>query len=236
MYAMQETILALLESNTILAFLGAFGAGSITAIAPCSLVSVPLLVGSSLALNRDLEGKRKVFYTYAFATLFALGVMISFSILGFIVAKFGGFFSVAPLWAYLLASLFSILIGIYAWGIFGEVDKSSLMQYFIKYRLFGGFLIGIVFGLVSTPCASAPLVAIITVAANSGYIYAYALILTFALGHSLLLLAAGVSVGFTQSVISNKTLARVSTYINKSFALMLIGIGLYFAWQAYLQF
>jgi cytochrome c biogenesis protein CcdA len=233
---MQENILALLESNSILAFVGAFGAGSITAIAPCSLVSVPLLVGSSVALNKDLEGRKKVFYTYAFASLFALGVMISFSILGFIVAKFGGFFSIAPIWAYILASIFSLLIGLYAWGIFGSVDKSSIMVHLIKYRLFGGFLIGIIFGLVSTPCASAPLVAIITVAANSGYIYAYGLILTFALGHSMLLLIAGVSVGFTQSITSNQTIAKVSDYINKGFALMLIGIGAYFVWQAYLQF
>ncbi|MBU1216104.1 cytochrome C biogenesis protein [bacterium] len=233
---MQETVLALLESNSLLAFVGAFGAGSITAIAPCSLISVPLLVGSSVALNKDLEGKKKVFYTYAFASLFALGVMISFSILGFIVAKFGGFFSIAPMWAYILAALFSILIGLYAWGVLGEVNKSSIMIHLIKYRLFGGFLIGIIFGLVSTPCASAPLVAIITVAANSGYMYAYGLILTFALGHSLLLLIAGISVGFTQSITSNKTIAKVSNTINKGFALLLIGIGVYFTWQAYLQF
>lgn len=233
---MQESILALLESNSILAFVGAFGAGSITAIAPCSLVSVPLLVGSSVALNKDLEGRKKVFYTYAFASLFALGVMISFSILGLIVAKFGGFFSIAPIWAYILAAIFSLLIGLYAWGIFGSVDKSSIMVHLIKYRLFGGFLIGITFGLVSTPCASAPLIAIITVAANSGYVYAYGLILTFALGHSMLLLIAGISVGFTQSITSNKAIAKVSNYINKGFALMLIGIAVYFIWQAYLQF
>ncbi|MDH4944015.1 cytochrome c biogenesis protein CcdA [Sulfurimonas sp. C5] len=232
---MQEAVLALLESNTLLAFIGAFGAGSITAIAPCSLISVPLLVGSSVALNKDLEGKKKVLYTYAFASLFALGVMISFSILGFIVAKFGGFFSIAPIWAYILAAILSILIGLYAWGIFGQVNKSSIMTHLIRYRLFGGFLIGIIFGLVSTPCASAPLVAIISVAANSGYIYAYGLILTFALGHSLLLLMAGVSVGFTQSITSSKVVSHISNYINKGFALMLIAIGVYFAWQAYLQ-
>lgn len=233
---MQESILALLESNSILAFLGAFGAGSITAIAPCSLVSVPLLVGSSVALNKDLYGRKKIIYTYAFTSLFALGVAISFSILGLIVAKFGGFFSVAPMWAYLLASVFSVLIGLYAWGIFGEINKSSIMAYLIRFRLFGGLLIGLIFGLVSTPCASAPLIAIITAAANSGYVYAYGLILTFALGHSMLLLIAGVSVGFTQSIVSNQLIAKVSNLINKGFALMLVAIGSYFAWQAYLQF
>ena len=232
---MQETVLALLESHSLLAFLGAFGAGSITAVAPCSLISVPLMVGSAVAMNKDLEGRKRVLYTYAFATLFALGVMLSFSILGYIVAKFGGFFSIAPMWAYVVAALLSVLIGLDAWGIFGEVNKSSIMAHLIKYRLFGGFLIGIIFGLVSTPCASAPLIAIVTVAANGGYVYAYGLILTFALGHSLLLLAAGVSVGFTQSITSNSTLAKFSTYLNKGFALVLIAFGIYFAYEAYLQ-
>jgi len=222
--------------ETLLVFLGAFGAGSLTAVAPCSLVAVPLLVGASVALNKDLKGHKKVLYTYAFATLFALGVMFSFSLLGFIVAKFGGFLSIAPAWAYISAGLLSISIALYAWGVLGEIDKSAIMLRLIKFRLFSGFLIGIIFGLVSTPCASAPLVSIITLAANSGYLYAYGVILAFALGHSLLLLIAGVSVGFAQSITSNATLSKFSNLLNRGFALMLIGFGIYFLYQASLQY
>ena len=233
---MQEVILELLNSHSVFAFLGAFGAGSLTAIAPCSLVSVPLIVASSVAMNKDLSGRKRILYTYAFASLFAFGVVISFSILGYLVAKFDGFFSIAPQGAYLAASFLSIFIGLYAWGVFGEINKTGIMTKLLKYRLLGGFLIGIIFGLVSTPCASAPLVAIVTVAANSGYVYAYSLILTFALGHSLLLLIAGVSVGFAQSIVSNRTLAKISNYLNKFFALLLIAFGLYFAYLEYMQF
>jgi len=233
---MQETLLALLESHSLMAFFGAFFAGSITAMAPCSLVAVPLLVGSSLALNKDLSGKKKIIYTYLFTALFALGVAISFSILGFIVAKFGGFFSIAPIWAYLTAGVVSIVIALYAWGLLGSVDKSAIMQKLLKFRLFGGLLIGLVFGLVSTPCASAPLFAIITVASGSGYLYAYSLILVFALGHSLLLLLAGVSVGFAQSITSSSLVTKFSDLLNRGFALLLISFGLYFFYEAYLQF
>ena len=233
---MQETILSLLQAHSYLAFIGAFGAGSLTAVAPCSLVSVPLLVGSSVAMNKDLTGRKKVLYTYLFTTLFALGVALSFSVLGLIVAKFDGFFSIAPSWAYVSAGVLSVLIALYAWGLLGEINKSTIMARLIHYRLFGGFLLGLVFGLVSTPCASAPLIAIVSVAANSGYVYAYGLILTFALGHSLLLLVAGVSVGFAQSIVSNNTLSRLSNYFNKFFALLLLAFGFYFLYQAYLQF
>ena len=232
---MQETLLALLESHSLMAFFGAFFAGSITAMAPCSLVAVPLLVGSSLALNKDLSGKKKVLYTYLFTALFALGVAISFSILGFIVAKFGGFFSIAPMWAYLIAGTVSIVIALYALGFLGAVDKSAIMQKLLKFRLFGGLLIGLVFGLVSTPCASAPLFAIITVASGSGYLYAYSLILVFALGHSLLLLLAGVSVGFAQSITSSSFVTKFSDYLNRGFGLLLIAFGIYFFYEAYLQ-
>ncbi len=233
---MEAYLTQLLESNSLLVFLGAFFSGSVTAAAPCSLVAVPLLVGSAVALNKDLEGRKKVLYTYAFTALFALGVAVSFSILGFIVAKFGGFFSVAPLWAYLIAGSVSILIALYAFGMLGEMDKSRIIHKLIHYRLFGGFLIGLIFGLVSTPCASAPLFAIISLAGNSGYLYAYGLILLFALGHSLLLLLAGVSVGFAQSIVSSKTVAKISDAVNKGFALLLTGFGIYFLYEAYLQF
>jgi len=206
----QPFIAHLLESGSLWVFAGSFLAGSITAATPCSLVAVPLLVGSAVALNKDLEGRQKVLYTYLFTALFAMGVAVSFSMLGFVVAKFGGFFSIAPLWAYLVAGTVSILIALYALGYLGEVDKSDIIRYLIRYRLFGGFLIGLIFGLVSTPCASAPLFAIMSIAGSSGYLYAYGLILTFALGHSLLLLAAGVSVGFAQNITSSKIVARLS--------------------------
>jgi cytochrome c biogenesis protein CcdA len=232
---MQETILALLEAHTALAFVGAFGAGALTAAAPCSLVTVPLLVGSAVALNKDLSGYKRVIYTYLFATLFALGVMISFSILGLMVAKFGALFSIAPIWAYLSAGVLSIVIALYAFGAIPSVDKSGVMRALVDYRLFGAFLIGLIFGLVSTPCASAPLVAIISAAASSGYLLAYGLILTFALGHSLLLLGAGISVGFAQSIVSNRSLASLSGWINRGFALMLLGFGAYFIYQGLLQ-
>jgi hypothetical protein len=55
------------------------------------------------------------------------------------------------------------------------------------------------------------------------------------LGHSLLLLAAGISVGFAQSITSNTALAKFSDYLNKIFALLLIGFGVYFGYLASLE-
>lgn len=233
---MEGLLTGLLESHGALVFAGAFGIGALTSLAPCSIVSVPLLVGSALGISSHLSSRERVHFTYLFSFLFAFGVAVSFSILAYMVAKMGFFFSIAPLEAYIAAGVLSILIGLYSLGFLPEViDKGKWMKKLIRLRFAGVFLIGIMFGLVSTPCASAPLVAIISVASSAPDWYAYALVLTFALGHSLLLLAAGVSVGFTQSVASSAKLARVTGWVTKLFSVALIAIGVYFFTLAYQQ-
>lgn len=232
---MENYVLELLNSVDFLwLFLGAFGAGAITSLAPCSLLSVPLLVGSAVGISKDLPKEKKVKFTLIFSSLFAFGVVVSFSILAFLVAKLGMFLSIAPSWAYIIAGLLALFFGFYSLGFIGEIDKNRIFSKLVRLRFFGIFLVGIIFGLVSTPCASAPLVAIISLASSLGNFEAYILVLVFAFGHSLLLLIAGVSVGFTQKVTSNKIISTFSFLITKFFAFVLIAVAIYLFYKGWL--
>lgn len=232
---MEDYVLELLNStNFIWLFLGALGAGALTSLAPCSLLSVPLLVGSAVGLSKDLPKERKVKFTLIFSSLFAFGVVVSFSILAFLVAKLGMFLSIAPSWAYIVAGLLALFFAFYSLGFIGEIDKNRLFSRLIKLRFLGIFLVGIIFGLVSTPCASAPLVAIISLASSLGNFEAYILVLVFAFGHSLLLLIAGVSIGFTQKVTSNKIISIFSSLLTKFFAFVLIALAIYLFYKGWL--
>ena len=232
---MENYVLELLSStNFIWLFLGALGAGALTSLAPCSLLSVPLLVGSAVGLSKDLPKERKIKFTLIFSSLFAFGVVVSFSILAFLVAKLGMFLSIAPSWAYIIAGLLALFFAFYSLGFIGEIDKNRLFSRLIKLRFFGIFLVGIIFGLVSTPCASAPLVAIISLASSLGNFEAYILVLVFAFGHSLLLLIAGVSIGFTQKVTSNKIISIFSSLLTKFFAFVLIALAIYLFYKGWL--
>lgn len=234
---METVFLGLLQSHGLLVILGAFSIGALTSLAPCSIISVPLLVGSALGMSSHLTKSQRSRFSYIFALMFALGVTISFAILAYMVAKMGYFFSVAPLPAYLTAAVVSVLIGLYSLGVLPEiVDKSLLMKPLIKLRYIGALLIGILFGLVSTPCASAPIVAILAVVANAPEWYAYVLVSAFALGHSLVLLMAGLSVGFAQKIAENKKIALIMEWVTRLFSFALIGIGIYFFTLAYQQF
>ncbi|WP_458700457.1 cytochrome c biogenesis CcdA family protein [Sulfurospirillum sp. 1307] len=210
--------------------------GVITSLAPCSIVTLPLLTGSAITLSEDLSPKEKKKFIYKFSFLFVFGLIISFSILMLLVSKVGLMLSVAPIWAYILASLATLLVAFYALGYFGSIDKQKVTDKFIKFKLYGAIIIGLIFGLVSSPCATAPLIAIITVAENSGWIYSYLLVLAFAIGHASLLLLAGISIGFAQNIASSALLNKISKFVNVFFIVTLFIISGYFAYKAYLLF
>jgi len=233
---MESIFIEYIQNYGLLAIVASFSIGVLTALAPCSLLTLPLLVGSAVTLSNDLDAKQRKIFIYKYSSLFVLGLIISFSILMLVVAKIGMMLSVAPFWAYGLASLATFTVVAYSLGWIGSVDKTLIATKFLKYKLFGAIIIGLIFGLVSSPCASAPLVAIITVAEQTGWIYSYILVLAFAIGHATLLLLAGISIGFAQSIASSKFLNRVSTYINNIFIFLLILIGFYFAYQTVLNF
>ena len=233
---MENLLIEYIQNYGLLAIVASLFIGILTALAPCSLLTLPLLVGSAVTLSCDLDEREKKIFIYKYSSLFVLGLIISFSILMLIVAKIGMMLSVAPFWAYGLASIATFIVVAYSLGWINPISKESITSKFLQYRLYGAVIIGLIFGLVSSPCASAPLVAIITVAQQTGWFYSYVLVLAFAIGHASLLLVAGVSIGFAQSIVSSKLLNNISRYINNIFIVMLVMIGFYFGYQTLLNF
>jgi cytochrome c biogenesis protein CcdA len=233
---MEEFLINSVQNYGLYAIFASFAIGVLTSLAPCSIVTLPLLVGSAISLSREMEEREKRRFMIQYSSLFVLGLVLSFSILMLLVSKIGLMLSVAPFWAYLLASLSTFLVVAFALGWIGAVDKQKISQKLLPLKLYGAVIIGMIFGLVSSPCASAPLVVIVTVADNSGWVYSYFLVLAFALGHGIFLLLAGVSLGFAQSVISNQKIAKITQGINNFFILLLVIIAFYFLYQSYQLF
>jgi len=231
---MENILIEYIQTYGFIAILSSFGIGVITSLAPCSVITLPLLTGSAVTLSEDLSEKEKNTFIYKFSLLFVLGLIISFSILMLLVSKIGLMLSIAPFWAYGLASIATFVVTLYALGSFGSINKQKVANRFLKFKLYGAVIIGLIFGLVSSPCATAPLIAIITVAEHSGWIYSYFLVLSFAIGHGSLLLVAGISIGFAQNIASSRILAKISKFVNAFFIVTLFIISGYFAYQAYI--
>lgn len=233
---MEDFLIQAIETHTAFAIFASLMVGILTSIAPCSIVTLPLLVSSALALGSGIEPQNKKRFIIQYSFLFVLGLVFSFSILLLLVAKIGVMLSIAPFWAYLSASIATFFVAAYALGFLGEMDKQKVANRFLPFKLFGALLIGLIFGLVSTPCATAPLVAIVSVAQQSGLAFSYLLVLAFAIGHASLLLISGISVGFAGGIAKSAILNKLSTWFNGLFIAILIAIGFYFAYKTYLIF
>jgi cytochrome c biogenesis protein CcdA len=116
------------------------------------------------------------------------------------------------------------LLGIFKWNI--PVPTGIRVK---KQGYIGAFLLGLLFGVVSTPCA-VPILAVLLafVAEKGNVLYGGFLLFVYALGHSALVLIAGTSVGAAKGLLESKGLRKAHGILQKLAGVLIIGIGFYF--------
>jgi len=218
-------ISALLQSNPWLAVVAVFLGGVTTALNPCVLAMVPLLM-SVVAGSRETTTVRR---SLVFSLFFVLGLAVTFTALGLISALMGRMFgNVGRFWKYVVAGVCLImglhLLGILKWNL--PVPAGIRIK---KQGYLGAFLLGLLFGVVSTPCA-VPILAVLLafVAEKGNVLYGGFLLFIYALGHSALVLIAGTSVGAAKSLLESKGLRAAHGVLQKVAGILIIGIGAYF--------
>jgi cytochrome c biogenesis protein CcdA len=95
----------------------------------------------------------------------------------------------------------------------------------------GAFLLGLLFGVVSTPCAT-PILAVLLVhiASKGNLAYGGLLLFLYALGHCALILIAGTSMGLAKRIIESRGFNTGLAYLRKGSGVLIILIGFYFIW------
>jgi len=215
----------LLQHSPWLAFVAVFAGGVTTALNPCVLAMIPLLM-SVVAGNRETTTVKR---SLVFSLFFVLGLAITFTALGLISALMGRLFGdVGRFWKYVVAGVCFLmglhLLGILKWSL--PVRAGIRVK---KQGFFGAFLLGLLFGVVSTPCA-VPILAVLLafVAEKGNVLYGGLLLFVYALGHSALVLVAGTSIGAAKSLIESKGVRTAHGVIQKAAGVLIIGMGFYF--------
>jgi len=218
-----ETLANVVDKDPWLALPAVFLAGLISSASPCVLAMIPLIMGY---VGGYAEGSHKKAMHYSLA--FVIGLTITFTILGVIASSMGRLFGdIGDFWKYVVP-IIAIILGIWLIGIFNfEIGISD--RFLPKRRgLIGAFLMGLVFGIISSPCATPVLGVILTIGAVQDNIaWSGLLLLFYALGHWVLVFGAGISVGFAQKVIESKGISNISKYTKKIGGAVLIGVGVY---------
>jgi len=215
----------LIQQNPWLAIVAVFIGGATTALNPCVLAMIPLLVGV-VAGNRETTSFRR---SLVFSLFFVLGLAVTFTALGLISALMGRMFGdVGRFWKYVVSGVCLVmglhLLGLFKWNF--PVPAGIRVR---KQGHLGAFLLGLLFGVVSTPCAVPILAVLLAFVAEKGNIaYGGFLLFVYALGHSALVLVAGTSVGAAKGLLESKGLRKAHGVIQKVAGVLIILIGVYF--------
>ena len=218
-------VAALLQNSPWLAVVAVFLGGVTTALNPCVLAMIPLLMGV-VAGNRETTTLRR---SLAFSSFFVLGLALTFTALGLASSLMGRMFGdVGRFWKYAVAGV-CLVMGLHLLGLV-RLNFPVPARIRVKKRGYlGSFLLGLLFGVVSTPCAVPILAVLLAFVAEKGNVFYGALLLfVYALGHSALVLAAGTSVGAAKSLIESKGLRTAHGILQKVAGSLIIAIGLYF--------
>lgn len=219
---------AFLQTATVIAFGLVFLGGVVTSIGPCNIATIPLIVGY-VGGSRDLSRAR----SFTLSLAFAIGLALTFMLLGVAAALIGGLIGASTRWWYYLVAVVCFIIGLKMLGALNiqlPLWFSSIRERIGLKGIPGALALGLVSGLVASQCATPVLAAILTyVMAKGALLYGAALLFVYALGRGVPVVLAGT---FTGALKSFQKLGRWSDVIEKVSGVIVIGVGLYFLWIA----
>jgi len=220
-----------INTNPWLAFVAVFVGGILTASNPCVLAMIPLMMSFVAGQKNDSPAIQRAF---SFSLVFIVGLSITFTALGIVAALAGRMYGdVSSIWNFVVAAV-CLVMGLHLMDILSVPIPSLGSNIQPKARGFiGALLLGLLFGLVSAPCAAPILVVLLTYLAGSGASVTYggSLLLVYALGHSILILIAGTSMGAARVLIENKNMTRTMEMLRKGAGAVIVLVGAYFGYR-----
>jgi cytochrome c biogenesis protein CcdA len=220
-----------INTNPFLAMIAVFAGGIVTASSPCVLTMIPLIISFVAGSSDENTGIVK---SFLLSLIFVLGLGISFTAMGMIAALAGKMYGdISSAWNYVVAAV-AVIMGLHLMGVL----KFTIPQFFNVQPQIKGFsgalILGLLFGLVSAPCAAPILIVLLTYLAGSGASVTYGglLLMIYALGHSVLILIAGTSMGAAKKIIESKQAAAALLWLRRICGAVVVLTGLYFAFAA----
>lgn len=208
-----------------LALLASAGWGILSILlSPCHLSSIPLIVGFISS-----QGKVSIARTFTISLLFALGILITIALIGFITASLGRMMGdLGGFGNYLVAIIFFV-VGLYLLDIIKLNWGNGLKP--TKYKgLLAAFTLGLLFGLALGPCTfayMAPVLGIVFQTAQTDYFFATMLLLSFAFGHCTVIVGAGTLTGKVQKYLNWSEESKTILWIKRFCGGLVILGGIY---------
>jgi len=225
--AWSETLGQVMQTRPILGYGAAYVGGVIATASPCILASIPLVIGF---VGGYAEGRKQ--HACFYSITFVLGLALVMSILGAMAAMMGTMFGDVGVYWYFVVAVILMVMGLQLSGVI-HLNLGGASQKFLPQRtgLIGALILGALFGLVLSPCASPVLAVILTLAAVKGEVaYGSTLLFAYALGQGTLIILAGTFTGVIESFLQSKG-AKFGTIMQRVAGFLIFLVGAYIFFQ-----
>lgn len=223
-----NAVSAALSRSLWLAPLFAFIGGVLTSLMPCSLSTVPLVIGC--VGGGETKGKK----AFLLSLLFALGSAVTFITLGVIASAAGLLLEKLEIWMHLVLGIILVLMALQMWGVIDLIPTGSLMAGRKLKGSWGALAAGLLAGVFSAHCATPVIVVLLALVIDRGRIvFGIVLLLLFSLGHAILSIIAGTSVGLVQRISESPKYERIGRIIKISLGIMILLVALWLFWEAF---
>jgi len=218
-----ENLSQIIANNGWIAPILALFAGILTSLTPCSLSSIPLVIGYVGGTS-----KRDTKRAFWLSITFALGSALTFTTLGVIASFAGRLMGNSASWWYLILGVLMILMALQTWGIFEIIPSSYLISKNNKKGFVGAFIAGVLGGIFSSPCSTPVLITLLAIVAGQGSVFwGILLLLLYSIGHGILAIFAGTSIGFVQKLSSMEKYGKASMVLKIVMGFLILLIGFY---------
>ena len=170
--------------------------------------------------------------SFCLSLVFVMGLAVTFTSMGMVAALAGKMYGdVSGIWNWIVAAV-CLVMGLHMMGILNFTIPVPVVAKPKTRGLFGAFVLGLLFGVVSAPCAAPILVVLLTYLAGSGASVSYGglLLLVYALGHSLLIVLAGTFMGVARTMIENRKMVRTMRIMRQAAGAGIVLVGAYFVY------
>lgn len=238
MEALLEKLSGLISASPWLGPVAALVSGVLTSFMPCSLSTIPLIIGyvEGSAMKGEEPDSRRAF---RLSLLFALGSAFVFCVFGLLASALSALLEKYEFITHIVMGILLVLMALQMWELINIIPSGSSIL--AKNRMtgwFGALISGILAGVFASHCALPVIIALIAVAANAGKgsaLYGILLLLFFSVGHAVLSVIAGTSVGFVQKLMASPKYERASKIIRIVLGALILLVAVYLFIEAFTE-
>lgn len=215
-----------ITSGSGIAAIGCFIWGMISVLlSPCHMASIPLIVTYVAGQDQTVKARHAAHYAFAFT----FGLFLTIALVGIICSLLGRMLGdVGPYWT-ILVGLVLVWVALDMIGVSYCSMSGNLMSRLKVKGLFGAFILGLAYGVLSGSCTFgfiAPILAIITIQEKvlTGIVF----ILLFGIGHALPIAIAGSSMALVKNILENGRFQKGSLWFKRTAGAVIGLLGIFF--------